>query len=42
LANVVVTAKDSAGRVLAQKATVLQGANVGLGGEGTWVDQPDG
>jgi LysM repeat protein len=34
--NVVVTAKDSAGRVLAQKATVLQGANVGLGGEGAW------
>lgn len=34
--NVVVTAKDSAGRVLAQKATTLQGANVGTGGEGTW------
>ena len=34
--NVVVTAKDGAGRVLAQKATVLQGANVGVGGEGTW------
>lgn len=34
--NVVVTAKDSAGRVLAQKATTLQGANVGVGGEGTW------
>ena len=28
--NVVVTAKDSAGRVLAQKATVLQGPNVGV------------
>ena len=34
--NVVVTAKDSAGRVLAQQATTLQGANVGVGGEGTW------
>ncbi len=34
--NVVVTAKDSAGRILAQKATTLQGANVGTGGEGTW------
>ena len=34
--NVVVTAMDSAGRVLAQKATVLQGPNVGVGGEGTW------
>ncbi len=34
--NVVVTALDSGGRVLAQKATVLQGANVGVGGEGTW------
>jgi LysM repeat protein len=34
--NVVVTAKDSAGRVLAQKATVLQGYNTGLGGEGAW------
>jgi LysM repeat protein len=34
--NVVVTAKDSTGRVLAQKATTLQGPNVGLGGEGTW------
>ena len=34
--NVVVTAKDSGGRVLAQKATTLQGPNVGLGGEGTW------
>ena len=34
--NVVVTAKDSAGRVLAQRATTLQGPNVGLGGEGTW------
>jgi LysM repeat protein len=34
--NVVVTAKDSAGRVLAQKATTLQGANAGTGGEGTW------
>jgi len=34
--NVVVTAKDSAGKVLAQKATTLQGANVGVGGEGAW------
>jgi LysM repeat protein len=34
--NVVVQAKDSAGRVLAQQATTLQGYNVGLGGEGTW------
>ena len=34
--NVVVKALDSAGRVLAQQATVLQGPNVGLGGEGTW------
>ena len=34
--NVVVTAKDSAGRILAQKATTLQGPNVGVGGEGTW------
>ena len=32
----VVTAKDSAGRILAQKATTLQGPNVGVGGEGTW------
>jgi LysM repeat protein len=35
--NVVVTAKDSAGRVLAQRATTLQGPNVGVGGEGTWT-----
>jgi LysM repeat protein len=34
--NVVVTAKDSTGKVLAQKATTLQGYNAGLGGEGTW------
>lgn len=34
--NVVVTAKDSAGRTLAQKATTLQGSNVGTGGSGTW------
>ena len=34
--NVVVTAKDSAGQILAQKTTTLQGANVGIGGEGTW------
>jgi LysM repeat protein len=34
--NVVVTAKDSSGRILAQKATTLQGANVGTGGEGAW------
>jgi LysM repeat protein len=44
--NVLVTAKDSAGRVLAQKATTLQGANVGVGGAGTWsttltVNVPD-
>jgi LysM repeat protein len=34
--NVVVTAKDSTGRILAQKATTLQGPNGGVGGEGTW------
>ena len=34
--NVVVKALDSSGRVLVQKATTLQGSNVGLGGEGTW------
>jgi LysM repeat protein len=34
--NVIVTAKDSAGRILAQKATTLRGPNVGVGGEGTW------
>lgn len=34
--NVVVKSYDSAGRVLAQKSTTLQGSNVGLGGEGTW------
>jgi hypothetical protein len=32
--NAVVTAKDSAGRVLAQKATVLLGSSVGVGAEG--------
>ena len=34
--NVLVTALDSYGNVLAQKATTLQGANVGVGGQGTW------
>jgi LysM repeat protein len=37
--NVVVTALDSSGRVLAQRATTLQGANAGLGGDGTWSTQ---
>ena len=37
--NVVVTALDGSGRVLAQKATTLQGANVGIGGDGTWSTQ---
>jgi len=35
-ANVVVRVKDGNGNVLAEKATMLQGENVGLGGEGTW------
>ena len=39
--NVVVTAKDSAGRVLAQKATVLQGSERRRGRRGHVVDQPD-
>lgn len=34
--NVVVTALDSYGYILAQTATTLQGANVGVGGAGTW------
>jgi heat shock protein HslJ len=34
--NVVVQALDRDGKVLAEKATILQGPNVGLGGEGTW------
>jgi hypothetical protein len=34
--NVVVTAFNSAGGQLAQKATTLQGASVGTGGAGTW------
>lgn len=34
--NVVVTALDGSGRVLAQKATTMQGVSTGTGGEGTW------
>lgn len=34
--NVVVTAFTSAGVQIAQAATILQGANVGAGGAGTW------
>ena len=34
--NVVVTAFTSAGTQIAQQATILQGANVGTGGPGTW------
>ena len=35
--NVVVRVKDGNGVILAEKATILQGANVGVGGEGTWT-----
>jgi heat shock protein HslJ len=34
--NVVVEALDSGGNVLAQQPTILQGPDVGTGGEGTW------
>jgi hypothetical protein len=34
--NVLVRALDAQGLVLAQQTTVLQGANVGAGGPGTW------
>jgi LysM repeat protein len=37
--NVVVRALDNAGQVLAEKATTLQGANVGTGGAGTYSVQ---
>ena len=39
--NVVVTAKDSAGRILAQKATTLAGTECRRGRRGHLVDQPD-
>jgi LysM repeat protein len=37
--NVLVRALDNSGRVLAEKATTLLGANVGVGGDGTWSTQ---
>jgi LysM repeat protein len=45
--NVVVQALDDKGQTLAEKATTLQGPNVGTGGSGTWtveltVNVPDG
>jgi len=45
--NVVVRVKDQNGAVIAEKATVLQGADVGIGGEGSWsvqftVNEPSG
>jgi len=46
-ANVVVRVKDQNGAIIAEEATVLQGPDVGLGGEGTWsvqftVNEPAG
>jgi hypothetical protein len=38
-ANVVVRVKDGTNAILAEQATVLQGPDVGLGGEGTWTVQ---
>jgi len=38
-ANVVVRIKDTNGAVLAEQTTVLQGPNVGTGGEGDWSIQ---
>ncbi len=37
--NVVVQARDSSGRVLAERPTTLQGSNVGAGGEGSYSVQ---
>jgi putative lipoprotein len=37
--NVVVRVLDSGGNVLVEQATVLQGEDVGVGGEGTWSIQ---
>lgn len=37
--NVVVQAIDAGGNVLAQEVTILQGSDVGAGGEGTWSVQ---
>ena len=34
--NVVVQARDAAGNVLAEAATILQGRDIGTGGAGTW------
>jgi len=45
--NVVVQVKDQNGVVIAEEATVLQGPDVGIGGEGSWsvqftVNEPSG
>jgi hypothetical protein len=37
--NVLVQAKNSAGVVLAEQTTILQGSDVGTGGQGTWIVQ---
>ncbi len=39
LGNVVVRVKDQNGVVIAEETVVLQGPNVGMGGEGTWSAQ---
>ena len=46
-ANVVVRVKNQSGAVIAEQATVLQGPDVGTGGEGSWsvqftVNEPSG
>ncbi len=38
-ANIVVSVKDQNGVIIAQESTVLQGPNVGVGGEGSWSVQ---